>query len=94
MGDSTPLALINTLMIKPTEANESLCEVKGGLYKLNCGPVSQVAVWSSGGALCTLAQAVMSSNLGGFFFFSFWIGCCFFLHPCERAGQSRYFAHR
>ena len=43
-----PPTPINTVTLKIREANESLCEVKGREYQLNCGPVSQVASWSNG----------------------------------------------
>ena len=67
-----PLLLINTTMLIIAEANESLCEVKGGRQddiKLNCSihtanlsTISWVASWL---AHQTMTPVIMSSNLGG-----------------------------
>lgn len=44
----TPLSLINTITQKIIETKEPLCEIYGRWYKFNCGPVSQVTMWSNG----------------------------------------------
>ena len=37
-GHATPFSLINTITLRMMEVNESICEVRGGRFKLNCGP--------------------------------------------------------
>lgn len=38
----------NTMTLQINEANESLCAVKGGRYKLICVPVCYAALWCNG----------------------------------------------